>query len=92
MGDYALYQAIKSFKPSLEDELEFQKGDVFQISVESPFATSQTRRPGWLFAYNRRTRAVGYVQVECVKLLGSGWQNNTSPISLWCGSLKQQTG
>lgn len=61
MGDYALYQAIKSFTPSLDDELEFQKGDVFQISIQSPFATNQPRRPGWLSAYNRRTRAKGYV-------------------------------
>ncbi|KAJ8980585.1 hypothetical protein NQ317_018712 [Molorchus minor] len=71
MGDYALYQAIKSFKPTSEEDLEFQKGDVFQISIESPYDGSQTRRPGWLFAYSRKTRAVGYVPVECVKLLGS---------------------
>nr|CAH7740145.1 unnamed protein product [Callosobruchus chinensis] len=71
MGDYALYQAIKVFKPISEEQLEFQKGDVLQISVQSPFSTSPSRRPGWLFAYNRRTRNVGYVPVECVKLLGS---------------------
>ncbi|KAJ8918756.1 hypothetical protein NQ315_015076 [Exocentrus adspersus] len=71
MGDYELYQAIKSFTPSSDDELEFQKGDVLQISVQSPFTNQQSKRPGWLFAYNRRTRTKGYVPVECVKLLGS---------------------
>ncbi|CAH1153755.1 unnamed protein product [Phaedon cochleariae] len=71
MGDYELYQAIKSFTPSVEDELEFQKGDVFEISIQSLFERNQSDRPGWLFAYSRRTRGVGYIPVEYVKLLGS---------------------
>nr|XP_023013069.1 uncharacterized protein LOC111503083 [Leptinotarsa decemlineata] len=71
MGDYELYQAIKSFTPSSDDEQEFQKGDVFEITIQSPFDTNQSYRPGWLFAYNRRTRGLGFVPVEYVKLLGS---------------------
>ncbi|CAG9855406.1 unnamed protein product [Phyllotreta striolata] len=71
MGDYELYQAIKSFESSSEDELDFQKGDVFEVSIQSPFENTQSNRPGWLFAYSRRTNDVGYVPVECVKLLGS---------------------
>lgn len=63
MGDYELYQAIKSFtsSSSAEDELDFQKGDVFEVSIQSPFEDTQSNRPGWLFAYSRRTNGVGYV-------------------------------
>ncbi|XP_072402257.1 phosphatidylinositol 3-kinase regulatory subunit alpha-like isoform X1 [Diabrotica undecimpunctata] len=71
MGDYELYQAIKSFASANEDELEFQRGDVFEVSIQSPFEPNQSRRPGWLFAYSRRTNGIGYVPVELVKLLGS---------------------
>jgi hypothetical protein len=73
MGDYALYKALQSFTPPSSDvtALEFQKDDVFEISVQSPFSTSEFQKPGWLYAYNRRTRSEGYVPVECVKLLGS---------------------
>lgn len=59
MGDYALYQAIRSFTSTSDNELELKKGDVVQISIESPFSTS--KKPGWLLAYNRRTTAMGYV-------------------------------
>ncbi|KAJ3639960.1 hypothetical protein Zmor_003286 [Zophobas morio] len=77
MGDYALYKAIQSFTPPSSDatSLEFQKDDVFEIPVQSPFSTSEFQKPGWLYAYNRRTGAEGYVPVECVKLLGSEVNN-----------------
>ncbi|XP_057661841.1 phosphatidylinositol 3-kinase regulatory subunit alpha isoform X1 [Diorhabda carinulata] len=71
MGDYELYQAFKSFTSSNDEDLSFQRGDVFEVSVQSPFETSHSDRPGWLFAYSRRTNDVGYVPVEYVKLLGS---------------------
>ena len=63
MGDYALYKAIQSFTPPSSDatSLEFQKDDVFEIPVQSPFSTSEFQKPGWLYAYNRRTGAEGYV-------------------------------
>ncbi|XP_064215366.1 phosphatidylinositol 3-kinase regulatory subunit alpha [Tribolium castaneum] len=77
MGDYALYKALQSFTPPSNDttSLEFQKDDVFEISVQSPFSTSEFQKPGWLYAYNRRTGSEGYVPVECVKLLGSEVNN-----------------
>lgn len=63
MGDYALYKALQSFSPSTNDAtiLEFQKDDVFEISVQSPFSTNEFQKPGWLYAYNRRTGSEGYV-------------------------------
>lgn len=61
MGDYALYQAIKSFTSTSDTELELKKGDVVQISIESPFSTLASTKPGWLLAYNRRTTDMGYV-------------------------------
>lgn len=63
MGDYALYKALQSFTPPTNDStiLEFQKDDVIEISIQSPFAISHFQKPGWLYAYNRRTGAEGYV-------------------------------
>lgn len=61
MGDYALYQAIKSFTSTSDNELELKKGDVVQIPIESPFSNLASTKPGWLLAYNRRTTAMGYV-------------------------------
>lgn len=61
MGDYALYQAVKSFTSTSDDELDLKKGDVVEISIESPFSSVASSRPGWLLAYNRRTTAMGYV-------------------------------
>lgn len=64
MGDYALYKALQNFTPFPNDTdcLEFDRDDVFQISVQSPFAESDSgTRKGWLYAYNRRTGKEGYV-------------------------------
>lgn len=63
MGDYALYKALQSYIPLTSDinVLEFQKDDVFEISIQSPFAETVSARAGWLFAYNRRTGEEGYV-------------------------------
>lgn len=61
MGDCELYQAIKSFTSTSDNELELKKGDVVQITIESPFSTLASKKPGWLLAYNRRTTAKGYV-------------------------------
>lgn len=64
MGDYALYKAFQSYVPPPGDTnaLCFQKDDVLEISVQSPFATTTgSERTGWLFAYNRRTAEEGYV-------------------------------
>ncbi|XP_060515807.1 phosphatidylinositol 3-kinase regulatory subunit alpha isoform X2 [Cylas formicarius] len=71
MEDYALYQAMQSFKPIQNDGfyLDFQKGDIFQISIPSPYG--KLREPSLLYAYNRRTGISGYIPIEYVKLLGS---------------------
>lgn len=64
MGDYALYKALQSYIPQVNDAnvLEFQKDDVFEISVQSlPFTKSDSQRAGLLYAYNRRTGEEGYV-------------------------------
>ncbi|KAL1492373.1 hypothetical protein ABEB36_010629 [Hypothenemus hampei] len=71
MGDYAyIYQASQSFEPLQNNGiyLGFQKGDTFEISASTPYG--QLLNPNFLFAYNRRTGATGYVRVEQVKLLG----------------------
>lgn len=75
MGDYVLYKALQSYVPSASDELQFQKDDVFQISVESSYAESVSERAGFLYAYNRRTGEEGYVPIKLVKLLGSAVNN-----------------
>lgn len=62
MGDYVLYKALQnSTSFTGEDVLDFQKDDVFQIPVQSLFSEVSTHRKGWLYAYNRRTGAEGYV-------------------------------
>lgn len=63
MEEYALYKALQNFTPFPNDNdcLEFQRDDVFQISVQSPFTDDHAGRKGWLFAYNRRTGKEGYV-------------------------------
>nr|UVJ47540.1 phosphatidylinositol 3-kinase [Lasioderma serricorne] len=71
MGDYALYKALQSYSPPPNDpsSLGFQKADVLEISIQSPFGDNP--RPGWLYAYNRCTGEEGYVPVKLVELLGS---------------------
>lgn len=71
MGDYALYKAFQSYIPSPADTnaLCFQKDDVLEISVQSPFATTEPERAGWLFAYNRRTGEEGYVPGIYIKII-----------------------
>lgn len=64
MGDYALYKALQSYIPPPGDKntLCFQKDDVLEIAIQSPFqSTKEPERAGWLFAYNRRTGAEGYI-------------------------------
>ncbi|KAB0801497.1 hypothetical protein PPYR_05851 [Photinus pyralis] len=77
MGEYALYKALLNSIPSANNDgaLQFLKDDVFQIRVQSPFVESSSHRQGWLYAYNRRTGAEGYVPVGSVKLLGSEVNN-----------------
>lgn len=75
MGDYVLYKALQSYVSSASDELQFQKDDVFQISVESPYTENASERAGFLHAYNRRTGEEGYVPIKLVKLLGSAVNN-----------------
>ncbi|KAK5639218.1 hypothetical protein RI129_011710 [Pyrocoelia pectoralis] len=77
MGEYALYKALLNSIPSANNDgaLNFLKDDVFQIPIQSPFAESLSHRQGWLYAYNRRTGAEGYVPVGSVKLLGSEVNN-----------------
>lgn len=63
MGDYALYKALQSYIPLPGDTnaLCFQKDDVLEIPIQSPFTTEEPERAGWLFAYNRRTGEEGYI-------------------------------
>lgn len=77
MGDYALYKALQSYVPPPGDTntLRFQKDDVLEIPVQSPFATEEPERVGWLFAYSRRTGEEGYIPgtkndslVSCLKM------------------------
>lgn len=74
MGDYALYKALQSYtpQPNDPDSLGFQKADVLEISIQSPFGDTDNPRPGWLYAYNRRTGQEGYVPGKysfCLSLL-----------------------
>lgn len=72
MGDYALYKALQSYVPQVNDAnvLEFQKDDVFEISVQSlPFTKSDSQKAGLLYAYNRRTREEGYVPSMLCRVL-----------------------
>lgn len=72
MGDYALYKALQSYVPQFNDAkvLEFQKDDVFEISVQSlPFTASDSQKAGLLYAYNRRTGEEGYVPGTLISIL-----------------------
>lgn len=63
MGDSTyIYMALQSFEPLQNNGvyLSFQKGDTFEISVSTPYG--QLRNRSFLYAYNRRTGAVGYVR------------------------------
>lgn len=63
MGEFALYRALRSYAPISNEDgiLEFQKEDLFEISIQRSFNRSESDKPGYLFAFNLRNKKSGYV-------------------------------
>lgn len=72
-GEYAIYKAVQVAGVGPVEVLEFQKNDILEVPVEPLGEVDE--KIGYIYAYNRRTGAEGYVPVECVKLLGSQVNN-----------------
>lgn len=63
MGEVELYRALRSYTPISNDDgtLDFQKDDLFEICIQRSFSRSESDKPGYLFAYNLRTKKSGYI-------------------------------